>query len=85
MAHCCRNKCICATCIFPNLTLKTPEKCTFISNCNILVVTLTLRQALEAGTDEAVWLAAVTEWEPLKDYWVERLLPYLRDEVRMPR
>ena len=37
-------------------------------------------QAAITEGDEAAWTAA-TQWDGLRDFWVERLLPHLRDEL----
>ena len=39
------------------------------------------RAAEQQGGDEAAWLAAISEWAAVRDFWVEKLWPHLRDEL----
>ena len=39
------------------------------------------RAAEQQGADEAAWLAAISEWAAVRDFWVEKLWPHLRDEL----
>merc|ERR1719495_2107394 len=36
---------------------------------------------IEDSSDEYSWLSSITDWNTIKDFWVERLLPYLRSEL----
>jgi len=36
---------------------------------------------IEESADEYSWLASITDWNTMKDFWVEKLLPYLRDDL----
>ena len=36
---------------------------------------------MEDSKDEQDWLATITHWEPIKDFWVEKLWPHLRDNL----
>jgi len=36
---------------------------------------------IEESTDEYSWLSSITDWNTIRDFWVERLLPYLRDDL----
>merc|ERR1711942_136163 len=32
---------------------------------------------IEDSADEYSWLSSITDWNTIRDFWVERLLPYL--------
>ena len=36
---------------------------------------------MEESKEEHDWLTKITQWEPIKDFWVEKLWPHLRDTV----
>eukprot|EP00090_Calanus_glacialis_P037994 TRINITY_DN6610_c0_g1_i4.p1 TRINITY_DN6610_c0_g1~~TRINITY_DN6610_c0_g1_i4.p1 ORF type:complete len:995 (-),score=266.92 TRINITY_DN6610_c0_g1_i4:2318-5302(-) len=36
---------------------------------------------IEESADEYSWLSSITDWNTTRDFWVERLLPYLRDDL----
>jgi len=36
---------------------------------------------IEESADEYSWLSSITDWNTIRDFWVERLLPYLRDDL----
>jgi len=36
---------------------------------------------IEESSDEYSWLSSITDWNTIRDFWVERLLPYLRSEL----
>ena len=36
---------------------------------------------MEESKDEYDWLTKITHWEPIRDFWVEKLWPHLRDSV----
>ena len=36
---------------------------------------------MEESKDEQDWLTKITHWDPIRDFWVEKLWPHLRDTV----
>jgi len=36
---------------------------------------------IEESADEYSWLSSITEWNTIRDFWVEKLLPYLRNDL----
>merc|ERR1719369_718295 len=39
------------------------------------------QEALEDSDNEEKWLAAVSDWGKLREFWVDNLLPYARDQA----
>merc|ERR1719495_2533188 len=36
---------------------------------------------IDEATDEYSWLSSITDWNTMRDFWVESLLPHLRDNL----
>jgi len=36
---------------------------------------------IEDSSDEYSWLSTITDWNTIRDFWVEKLLPYLKDTL----
>jgi len=40
-------------------------------------------EQLEEGGEERAWLSRVTKWDTMRDFWVEKLVPWLSEEVKV--
>eukprot|EP00092_Neocalanus_flemingeri_P026177 GFUD01028374.1.p1 GENE.GFUD01028374.1~~GFUD01028374.1.p1 ORF type:complete len:1019 (+),score=296.62 GFUD01028374.1:74-3058(+) len=62
-------------------TRQLVDKLSESTGCLIVMPDFLGEKKILESADEYSWLSSITEWNTIRDFWVEKLLPYLRDDL----